>query len=400
MIDLKFHTANRHALADSIPGGLFVLSAYNSMQRSNECSFSFKQEANFWWLTGIKYPDWQLIIDGKSKKSWLVSPNLSDIKKIFDGCLSADSAISISGVDGVLNQDEANIKLSELAKSHKIVYVIGELENSEGFSFVINPAQRKLRAKVEQIFTNTQECNLELLKLRSIKQPVEIEAIKKSVHLTTNAFSEIKQKLTKFKFEYEVEAEFTYYFRKNGATGNGFDPIVASGKNACTLHYVDNNSKLNKNDLLLIDIGAQVGDYSADISRTYSLGSVTSRQVQVHQAVDEARKQIIGLLRPGLVISEYHNNVKIIMQNSLRQLDLLSTADNYQRYLPHGIGHGLGVDTHDSLGNATKFLPGMIITVEPGIYIPEEGIGVRIEDDILITDDGYENLSGLLPTGL
>ncbi len=399
MIDANFHIANRRRITDLLPDSLIILTAYSQMQRSNDEAFSFKQEANFWWLTGIVDRDWRVIIDGHQNKSWLVSPDVSAVHKTFDGSLSFDDAINLSGVDGVLTQDEAKQMLDELAKTNNTVYMVQEFADADRFSFVMNPAMKKLQTELEVIFNDVRDCRMELSKLRSIKQPAEIEEIKKAIKLTIDAFILVKEKLPSINYEYQAEAEFAYYFRKNGAD-HAFTPIVAGGKNACTLHYIANNSSINKGNLLLFDIGAQIGGYSSDISRTYAVGNLTERQSVVHSAVRHAHQQIISLLKPGLKISDYQREVDVIMQDALKQLGLLSSPDDYRRYFPHSISHGLGVDTHDSLGKPDEFLPGMVITVEPGIYIAEENIGVRIEDDILITETGYDNLSAELSTDM
>ncbi len=400
MIDNKFYIANRLKIVNSMPKGLFVVAANYKMQSSNDSPFRFKQEANFWWLTGINQPDWLVIIDGLQNKSWLVNPNISDVHQVFYGSLQSDAAKKISGINKVISQDEATIIMNDLSKKHNVVYTVGSTNNSKDFDFVLNPAQQKLHHKLESIFEDVQDCNLNLAKLRAIKQPNEITEIKKAINLTVEAFNIVKQKLPKLEFEYQVEAEFSYYFRSNGADGHAFDPIVASGENACTLHYHENNSLLKNNNLMIMDIGAQIGGYSADISRTFAVGKPTKRQIAVHQAVQMAHQQIIDIIRPGLKIADYQKHVDVIMQSALRELNLLKTPDDYHRYFPHSVSHGLGVDTHDSLGQPTEFLPGMVITVEPGIYIAQEGIGVRIEDDILITKTGCRNLSEALPTGL
>jgi Xaa-Pro aminopeptidase len=213
----------------------------------------------------------------------------------------------------------------------------------------------------------------------------------------------VRQKLPTLRYEYEVEAEFSYYLRRHGAKGHAYDPIVASGQNACTLHYVDNTSRLKKRQLLLLDIGARSGGYAADITRTYALGEPTKRQVAVHEAVQDAQRQIISLLKPDLSIEEYHRDVDVIMKQALLSLGLMKDMEDdtaYRTYFPHAISHGLGIDVHDSLGGPRYLQPGMVLTVEPGIYIPDEGIGVRIEDDILITDTGHANLSARLSTDL
>ncbi len=399
----EFFVSNRRRLAESISGGLVVVSAYTQLQRSNDAAFYFEQEANFWWLTGIDSPDWWVIIDGQRAKSWLVAPVVSNAHQIFDGSLSIEAAKRISGVDNVLSQDEAMSMLRDLAKKHSVVHTLGDPAYAEHFDFILNPAPKKLWNVLERTFTDVQDCRLELAKLRAIKQPEEIVAIKKAIKLTVEGFKSIKEKLPELRFEYEVEAEFSYFFKKYGASGHAYDPIVASGKNACTLHYDVNKDRLKKNSIVLMDIGVRLGGYAADISRSYGLGEPTQRQRQVHGAVQAAQKEIIHLIKPGLLVADYHASVDAIMKAALMSLGLLQSVEDeatYRRYFSHAIGHGLGVDVHDSLGQSLEFLPGMVLTVEPGIYIPEEGIGVRIEDNILVTQQGHINLSKALPTSL
>ena len=205
-----------------MPKGLFVVAANYKMQSSNDSPFRFKQEANFWWLTGINQPDWLVIIDGLQNKSWLVNPNISDVHQVFYGSLQSDAAKKISGINKVISQDEATIIMNDLSKKHNVVYTVGSTNNSKDFDFVLNPAQQKLHHKLESIFEDVQDCNLNLAKLRAIKQPNEITEIKKAINLTVEAFNIVKQKLPKLEFEYQVEAEFSYYFRSNGADGHAF----------------------------------------------------------------------------------------------------------------------------------------------------------------------------------
>jgi len=395
-----FFINNQQRLANILSDGVVVLSAYYAMQRGNDTSFKFEQEANFWYLTGIESPGWWVIIDGKSNKSWLIAPEVDDIHNIFDGSLSHEDAKKISGVDEVITEKQATKLLKVLSKEHETVYTLGEDSSSKYYDFAPNPSQKNMQKRLEKIFKNVKDCRLNIAKLRAIKQPEEIAAMEKAIDLTVEAFNDIKDKINKLKYEYEVEAEFTYRFKKNGANGHAYDPIVAGGKNACTLHYIDNNSLLKSGSLLLIDIGASVDGYAADITRTYSIGKPTNRQIEVHGAVEKAQKDIIKLLKPGLSLREYHEEVDDIMKAVITGLGLMKEPSDYRRYFPHAISHGLGIDVHDSLGRPERFLPGMVITVEPGIYIPEEEIGVRIEDDILITEDGHRNLSGPLSTNL
>ena len=398
-----FFAANRARLATQLTGGVIVMSAYSAMQRGNDTSFAFEQEANFWWLSGIEVPDWWLIIDGARGKSWLAAPTISESRQIFDGSLSFEQAKAISAVDAVITHAEALDLLHDLAKRHSTVYALGDQPHAEYLDFILNPAMKKLHDTLERLFTSVQDCRRDIARLRAIKQPQEIAAMKQAIHLTADAFEYVRQQLPSLQHEYEVEAEFSYYFRRHGAKGHAYDPIVASGGNACTLHYIDNASRLKKRQLLLLDIGARSGGYAADITRTYALGEPTKRQVAVHEAVQTAQQQIIALLRPDLLLEEYHRNVDVIMKQALLSLGLMRSMDDeagYRTYFPHAISHGLGIDVHDSLGGPQSLQPGMVLTVEPGIYIPDEGIGVRIEDDILITGTGHTNLSARLSTDL
>ena len=399
----SYFTNNRRMFAEKTAGGVAVFAAHSQMQRSNDAAFQFEQEANFWWLTGIDYPDWLLIIDGSKGKSWLVAPQISQSREIFDGSLSAELAQEISGVDAVVSYDEAQTILRDLASKHSVVRVLGDLPYAEHFDFVLNPATKSIREHVEELFTTSQNCRKELAELRAIKQPEEIKAIQAAIDVTVNGFEIVKAKLADCQYEYEIEAEFDYYFRKQGARGHAYDPIVASGGNACTLHYVANNQKLKKRQFVLLDIGARVNGYAADITRTYAYGELTQRQIDVHDAVLNAQQEIIKLIQPSITVEQYQRDVDQIMINALIKLGLMSNVDDmdaYHKYFPHAISHGLGIDVHDSLGSPKYLQSGMVLTVEPGIYIPEENVGIRIEDDILVTPTGNENLSKRLSTDL
>ena len=277
--------SNRSRIIDIINGGIVVIAAYSAMQSSNDASFMFEQEANFWWLTGINEPDWWLIIDGNRSKSWLVFPQISDIHQTFNGGLSADEAQDISGVDSVISNDEATRMLRDLAKRHSVVGSLDEDPSAKYYDFILNPAPKKMWRKLGTVFNEVQDIRPELSKLRAIKQPDEIAAIKKAIKLTTQGFEIVKNNLSNFKYEYEIEAEFTHLFRKSGAKGHAYDPIVASSINACTLHYIDNSAVIKKHSLVLLDIGARLNGYAADISRTYATGVSTKRQIEVHAAV-------------------------------------------------------------------------------------------------------------------
>ena len=381
--------------------GVIVLSAYTQSQRGNDAAHAFEQEANFWYLTGIDGPDWWVIIEGQ--KSWLVAPEIDSVHQVFNGSLSVEDAKRISGIDGVLSRDDAHDMLQHIARTRPTVYTLGPDPHAQHYDFTLNPAGRTMRTYLKKVFADIKDCRQEIATLRAAKQPEEIIAIKHAIKLTTDTFNVIKSQLSALKYEYQVEAEFTYHFKSTGASNHAYDPIVASAGNAVTLHYGKNTDSLQDNTLLLIDIGARVDGYAADITRTYAIGTPTKRQVAVHASVEKAQREIISLLKPGLKVSEYQKAVDHIMTEALIGLGLMKNrddVDSYRKYFPHAIGHGLGIDVHDSLGRPTEFVHGMVLTVEPGIYIPEEQIGVRIEDDILITATGHQNLSASLSTSL
>lgn len=398
MIDKNFFTHNRKRLMEMIGANeIVVMTGYTAMQLSGDASAHFQQESNFWYLTGIDEPDWVVVIT--HAKTWLIAPSISAVHKVFDGSLSDRDAQRISGADEILDTESGRAQLDTLGKTHATVWSMGPDPYRDYYSFSLNPAPEAQFAQLKRQFTTVRDARSKLARLRAIKQPQEITAIEEAVQLTIDAFTKAREQLSTCRQEYQLEAVFTSLFRGSNAV-HAYDPIVASGGNACTLHYIKNNAALQQGSLVLLDIGARVGGYSADITRTYAVGVVSQRQKEIHAVVQDAHKEIVSLLCPGLPFQEYDRRVDTIMQQALRTVGLLEVPDDYRRYFPHLVSHGLGVDVHDSLGDYKELTPGMVLTVEPGIYIAEESIGVRIEDDILITEDGCRNLSQMLSTSV
>ena len=394
MINANFFEGNRRRLAQNVTGAdVIVLAAHTNMQLVGDAAAPFRQESNFWYLTGVEEPDWLLIMaDGKS---WLACPNVSSTRQIFDGSLDITEAKSSSGVDEVIDISQADSLIDKLSSQYGSIGLLGADPNEKYYDFILNPAVKQLYDRLTNKFSQVVDIRPELKRLRAIKQLAEIEAITKAVNLTTQTFELAKSSVDSLSYEYELEAIFTGEFRRHNAQ-HAYDPIVAGGKNACTLHYVKNTHNLEDGSLVLLDIGARLDGYAADITRTYAVGQQTDRQGSVHSEVANAHKGIIDLIKPGVSIREYHEQVDEIMQKAIKSLGLMGRASDYRVYFPHAISHGLGIDVHDSLAGFETFEPGMILTVEPGIYIPEESIGVRLEDDILVTDTGSQNLSGNL----
>lgn len=392
-----FHAENAKRLTVACEGALIIVAGYDAMQLSGDMQAPFLQEANFWWLTGIEEPGWKAIFDTARHRTLLIRPDLTDVQQIFNGGLTDDEALKISGAQAVIQQKDFEHELKQLARVHPRALTVGGVRDE---SFTPNPAPARLRAQLDRIFEHVELCDKQLAGLRAIKQPEEIARIKKAIKLTNDAFTLVREQWQSYKYEYEIEAAFTHEFRRHAAT-HAYAPIVAAGKRACTLHYDHNANAVSKKDAVVIDIGARYKGYAADVTRTYSLNP-SKRTVEVHAAVQRAQKNIVALLGPDLPVGEYITRADEIMKEELIGLGLMRDMNDvaYRRYFPHAVSHGLGVDVHDSLGVPRYFQPGMVLTVEPGIYIPEEGIGVRIEDDILITESGRLNMSGSLSTDL
>ena len=376
----------------------FIATGYQAMQLSGDMAVRFLQQADFFWLTGIAEPGWQLLL---LKEEYLVRPQRSHEESLFDGGISDAEATAISGVKNVISSDTAKelLEKQRAAGISKVYTAGGDAPYLKG-SFTLNPAARALRRHLEKQFDEVEDVRPILARLRALKDTEEVALQRNALAATIEGFTTLKSKLHTLRYEYEAEAELSYIFRKKGTEGHAYEPIVAAGANALTLHYIHNIDPLPENGLLLIDAAARVGGYAADITRTYAIGTPTNREVAVHAAVEKAHFAIIDLIKPGVALSEYQAKSDEIMKEALRSLGLLKKPEDYRKYFPHAISHGLGIDVHESLGGYKEFMPGMVLTVEPGIYIPEEGIGVRIEDDILVTEDGNENLSADLPTSL
>jgi len=394
------HRRNTHHLLVEARLYPLVLTAFDAVQATRDSAYKLLQEANFLWLTGISEPNWTLIIEKDT--SYLVMPHRSDTQRIFEGSLSADEAQKLSGMDKVIGAVEGKKILANLSKKYSRVYTLGRDPLSASQDFIVNPAPARLRRHLGKLFSEVQDCRPQLSALRALKHPHEITSIQKAIDITQDAFRCVNEVLRTQKetYEYVLEAEMTRTIRAAGAEGHAYDPIVAGGENALTLHYASNNQQLPKNGLVLIDVGARVEGFAADITRTYAIGTPTDRQIAVHAAVETAHFAIIDLIKPGVLLKEYQEQSDEIMRRTLKGLGLYKKESDYRKYFPHAISHGLGIDVHESLGGFEEFKPGMVLTVEPGIYIPEEGIGVRIEDDILVTEDGNKNLSAALSTGL
>lgn len=394
----NIYAIRRESLRKELKSVPYIVAAFDAMQQTNDAAAPFVQEANFFYLTGIQEPGWAVFVDAAAEE-YLIAPSVSEVHRIFDGGLSNDEAKEVSGVKNVLDEKEGYALLSKIAETVEEVATIGRDPHHDHFSFAENPSIKRINTYVKKYAKSVKDIRPTVAAMRAIKDAEELKSVREAIAITSEAFGSVKQLLNSADNEYNLDASFTFSFRNQGVH-HAYEPIIAAGVNACTLHYQKNETALPKNGLVLMDVGARVDSYAADITRTYAIGVPTPREIAVHAAVEKAHYEIISLLKPDLSIKEYHDKVDQIMKSALSGLGLLKNPSDYRKYFPHSISHGLGLDVHDALGNPKVFRAGMVLTVEPGIYIPEEGIGVRIEDDILITSNGHENLSGSLPTTL
>ena len=246
-----------------------------------------------------------------------------------------------------------------------------------------------------------------LHRVRGTKTALELEVMREAATITTKGYERILKFLKPGVWEYELEAEFMHEFLMNRSRGFAYSPIIAAGNNANVLHYIENNDQCKNGDLVLLDVGAEYGNYTCDVTRCYPVsGKFTARQAEVYEAVLSVHEGAIALLRPGIMLDDYHKKVGELMTEELLKLGLITSEDvanenpawpAYKKYFMHGTSHYLGLDVHDYGLWTIPVEEGMVFTVEPGIYIPEEGLGIRIEDDIVITKDGHENLTRAIP---
>ncbi|CAN5177476.1 aminopeptidase P family protein [soil metagenome] len=398
-----FFAANRRRLQSVLPAdATIVVTANGLIQRGADSPFAFAQDANFWYLTGIDEPDVTLVIDGQ--REFLLAPVREGARATFDGALDQEELIRVSGVSEVLNEAAGWKRVDEvLKKSGRVATLAAAPSYIEQYGMYSNPSRLRLQERLHKHVAELEiiDIRIELARLRMIKQLPEIAAIQKAIDITAASLKDaFKGERTRFKYEYELEAAVAAGFRSRGAVGHSFEPIVAGGQRACTLHNVANQSRLKADEIVVVDVGAEYEHYAADITRTVALQKPTARQQSVYDSVLEVQQYAANLLKPGVNLRDYEHKVAKRMAKELRLLKLIKSGDDVRTYFPHATSHYLGLNVHDVGDYEQPLKPGIVMTVEPGIYIPDEGIGVRIEDDVLITDSGIQILSDSLPRKL
>lgn len=399
----EFFAGNRLRLLEQTSAYLIVLTANGLIQRSADTTYPFRQDSNFWYLSGIEEPDYILVYNGI--ETFLIMPPRAEHRDLWDGAVDVKALQHTSGVPEILGHHDGWNKLDRLIKKFKKVHTITPVESYfDSLGFYANPARGALLSSLKKHRSlELVDVRKPLARLRQIKQPVEVAALQKAIDITAETLTNVHKNLAKYQIEYELVADITAGFIRSGATGHAYLPIVASGSNASTIHYMKCNDDIKRNELLLFDVGAEFNNYSADISRTYSIAKPSQRQLDIFTAVKHVQEQAYELLKPGVDMRTYEGQVDGIMAIELKKLGLLTDVNDKKRlkkYYPHLASHFLGLDTHDAADYDLPLQPGMVLTVEPGIYIPEENIGVRLEDNVLITATGIKVLSAALPHSL
>ena len=396
----EFFIQNRARLRELFVGTApIVLTANGVMQRNSDVTYPFRQDSSFWYLTGINEPGVILVLD--KGKEYLILPEQESYFDIFHGGYNQEQLRTISGIDTIYNQADGWKQFgNRLKRVRHVATLAASPAYVQQLGFYANPARAQLIARIKEERSDIELLDLrpQLSLMRVIKQAPELSAIQEAIDITIKGLK-FAQKHN-YAYEYEAEAALSTIFRKSGARGHGFSPIVSAGVRACALHQEANDGPIGPKELLTLDVGAEIDNYTADITRTYSQGkNPTKRQRNVHAAVLAVQDYGYSLVKPGVTIRDNEKLIEQYMGEKLRELGLIKTIDrdSVREFFPHATSHYLGLDAHDAGDYDRPLEPGMVLTVEPGIYIPKEEIGVRIEDDLLVTKDGYKVLSGRLP---
>jgi Xaa-Pro aminopeptidase len=359
----------------------------------------FLQDRNFMYFSGLDISDAvfaQRRMSGKSTSFLFIERGIPEMEVWEGKKLSKQEAQKISGIKNVSYLDEFERKMGFFLNGMKNSFIN---LNDTNLTTPLNKQQvfaKKISEKFPAI--QVQDAMEKISPLRAKKDKWEIKQLQKAIDVTGLGVESIREQAAAGMMEYELEAILGYEAKRHGLRHMGFHPIIASGVNAATLHYHQNNCKIGKNDLILLDVGAACNGYSADISRTFPVsGKFTKRQKAVYQEVLNINKAIIEMVKPGVKFTELNKKTVELIIEALLRLKLIKNQDEYFKYYMHSVGHHLGMAAHDVGPRDTALEVGNVITVEPGIYIGKEKIGVRIEDDILVTKDGFKNLSSHIP---
>ncbi|RYD54624.1 MAG: M24 family metallopeptidase [Sphingobacteriales bacterium] len=412
-IPSKLYTQNRQRFIKKMkPNSIAIFPGNPILSTNGDAIYTYRPNSDVIWLSGVVQEKSMVILypdnpDQNAREVLvLLRPN-EHLEKWEGHKLRKDEATAISGIANVQWLDSIDAVLQVMMHNADSVY-LNTNENDRLDTSLMRPDLLFVHDFMKRFPLHTYDRAARIMKeLRGVKTKEEVEVTKQAIDITDKAFRRVMQFIRPGVMEHEIEAEITHEFLRNRATRHAYDCIIASGDRARVLHYVENNQECKDGELILMDFGAEYGNYAADMTRTIPVnGKFTKRQREVYTAVLDVHNFAKKLLKPGISIIDYTNKVNAETEKQLLKLGLLNKNDiknqdpanpAYRKYFYHGVSHHLGIDVHD-LGTRTEPLKeGMLLTVEPGIYIEEEQMGIRIENNIWLTKTGNIDLFTGIP---
>ena len=394
------------------PNSIAIIVSNDEVPSNADALYRFKQNTDLFWLSGIVQEDSMVILfpdnpDPKFREVLvLVRPN--ELKEKWDGKrLRRQEATAISGIETIVWLDSLDALLQPWVHLADNIYLDSNENDRKASTIQTRDYRFITEMKQKYPLHNFVRAAKIMKELRGIKTPFEVEVVQRAIDITHNTFERLLKFIRPGVMEYEIEAEIVHSFLSQRATGEAYGSIIASGDRARTLHYVSNNQECKEGELLLMDFGAEYGGYAADLTRTVPVsGKYTRRQKTVYNACLHLHDYAKSLLKPGITIINYTDKVGEEATQTFLKIGLLKKTDvknedpenrAYRKYLYHGISHHLGLDVHDLGTRTSPIKAGMLFTVEPGIYIEEEQMGIRIENNVWITKNGNKDLMAKIP---
>ncbi|HVA33213.1 MAG TPA: aminopeptidase P N-terminal domain-containing protein [Candidatus Baltobacteraceae bacterium] len=420
---MQSYDARRERVLAAIAGGAAIFPSAKTTYRNNDSTYPFRQNSDFHYLTGFDEPDAVLVLapEHGEHRSVLFLRTRDREREIWDGArLGVERACEAIGVDAAYPIDELAQRLPEyLVGASTLHYLLGADASMDATVYAaIDVAREKTRQHGRAPHTFVEPGSI-VHEMRLIKDDAETATLRRAAQITQTGFVSAMCATAPGLWEYEIQAILENEYRRNGAQSPAYESIVASGDNATTLHYVANHRRLANGELLLVDSGCELDCYASDVTRTWPVdGRFTAEQRAIYDIVLGAQEAAIARVRPGIAVTEFHDTAVRTITQGLLDIGLLSGSldenleqKHYRTYYMHGTGHWLGLDVHDAGAKRdandepVRLRPGMVTTVEPGIYVRRDvdcderfkGIGVRIEDDVLVTAQGHDVLTAGIP---
>ena len=413
-INAALFSTNRESFVQQmIEGALAVFNSNDIFPISADSTMPFEQHRDIFHLSGVDQEESILVLfpsaSNPAHREILFLKETSELIAIWEGeKLTKSTAFEVSGIKTVYWLQQFPVIFKQVMAECSAIYV-NTNEHLRASTVVETREDRFIKTvKNDYPAHHVLKSAPIMHRIRSIKHPIEIDLMQTACNITEAGFRRLLGFVKPGVWEYEIEAELSHEFLRNRSKGFAYTPIIASGKNACVLHYIENNQQCKDGDVILLDVAAEYANYSSDLTRCIPVsGRFTKRQKEVYNAVLHVKKEAEKLLLPGVIMADYHKAVGLLMEEQLVKLQLISLDDiknqkadwpAYKKYFMHGTSHFIGLDTHDVGLWHEPIKAGMAFTCEPGIYIPEEGLGIRLEDDLLVQKTGAPfNLMGNIP---